>query len=223
MTRLLTHRLWVVVASVSVLALAALGCTDLSQQQGTDGSDTPGLLQEETLSTDASVSTTTSVPPTTTSVTSPATTTVSIASSEDLLPNGNIQACGFIKNVWIESGVRMLQIDYIDYFTGAEADAAAIADGFVIEPGDHVDGGWYMRNNNPLLRTYVVSNSVAITTSSRDYEEGAWDPPCSWDDFLSFWGPPEGLSFNETQIKGSKWWIERQGDTVVVITENWTP
>ncbi len=236
MRRLLMRRYWVVLASVFVVALGALGCAALSEEESTGGSSTSGLLSEETTSTDASVSTTTSVvsttmtgasttttsASTTTTVASTTTTALSVAASEELLPDGNIRAIGYITDVWMDGSVRMLKIDYIDYFSGAEADAAAIEDG-VIQPGEHAENGWYMRNNNPLLRTYVVSHAVAIATSSRDNQEGDWDPPCSWSDFLSFWGPPGGLSFNDAQIHGSKWWIERQGNTVVSITEKWTP
>ena len=215
MRNLLIRKFWVVLAAVSVVALGTPGCTDLSAEEGTGASSTSALLAGETTSTDALVSTTTSVSATTT-------TALSVAASEELLPNGNIRAIGFIRDVWMDGSVRMLEIDYIDYFSGVEADAAAIEDGF-IQPGEHAPNGWYMRNNNPLLRTYVVSDAVVITTSSRDNQESEPDPPCSWADFLSFWGPPGGLSFNDAQIHGSKWWIERQGDTVVSITEKWTP
>ena len=219
MRKSLTHKFWVLLAIFTVLALGASGCTeDLLDDEAADGSassTTSETLSGETTSTDVMISTTTSTP-------AASTTTVSVASSEELLPNGNIKACGLITDVWMDGSVRKLKIDYIDYFSGAEADAAALADGF-IQPGEQAPNGWYMRNNNPMLRTYTVSNTVEIATSSRDYDEAAWDPPCSWSDFMSFWGPPSALSPPEQQIHGSKWWIERQGDTVVVIEELWTP
>lgn len=216
MGRLSVNRLWGVVALALVLVLGIAGCDDLSGPEDSESTSTSALA-EETTSTDTVSSTTT------TSAPAPTTTTVSVGASEELLPSGNIKAYGYITDVWMDGAVRRLQIDYIEiYWSGPEADAAALADG-VIDPGEHVDGWGYVRNNNPLLRTYVVSDSATITTYSRDGDEASADPPCSWASFLSFWGSAGPLPFADSQLHDGKWFIERDGDTVVHIEEFWTP
>jgi hypothetical protein len=107
-------------------------------------------------------------------------------------------------------------------FTGAAADAAAIADGF-IAAGEHVDNDYYVRNKNTKLRAFDVSNTVAITTYSRVDPIDAADPPCSWNDFYDFWnliGPPLPADMGMSE---GLWWIERNGNTVVKIDQQWVP
>jgi len=210
-------RVWIPVVSVCVLSLAmgswAVGCDDLTETEGTETTETS---LEATTSTEVAVTSTAA--PTTTTTSAPATTTtVKVAASEELLPSGRIKAHGFITDAYMDGSKRKLEIDYIDMFWDPQADVEAMAD------GQPTDGDWYARNNNPLLRTFVVSDTVTITTYSRDYDEAAPDPPCSWSDFMSFWGPAAGLSFADQQIHNSKWFIEREGDVVVHIQEVWTP
>lgn len=212
MGRLLVNRPWVIVAFVLVLAFGIAGCEDLAGPEDS-GSTSTSTLAEATTSTEAVVSTTTTSAPATTTPT----TAVSLASSEELLPSGHIKATGFITKAWMVGNLRKLKIDYIDLFWDPEADIEALAD------GASTDGEWYARNNSSLLRTFVVSDTVTITTFSRDGDEAAPDPPCSWADFMSFWDPAAVLSFADQQIHGSKWFIERDGDIVVHIQEIWTP
>jgi hypothetical protein len=106
--------------------------------------------------------------------------------------------------------------------TGAEADAAAIADGF-ISPGEHVDNDYYTRNVNPKLREFAVAEDVDIITYSRQEPIDAADAACSWSDFYDFWnliGPPlpQDMGLSE-----GLWWIARDGDTVVKIEQQWVP
>ena len=120
--------------------------------------------------------------------------------------------------------MRKIKIDYVDFLVGAAADAAAVADGFIV-PGEHVDNDYYVRNNNTKLRTFTVSNSVSIVTYSRADPIDAADPPCSWGDFYDFWnliGPPlpADMGLNE-----GLWWIERDPTTnaIVKIEQQWVP
>lgn len=218
MKPLLKRRSWVwfMVALVAVLGLAAVGCSSLDQ-----GSTTtlPGAATTEVgVTTTAVVGDTTTLPPAVT------VTSVKVDASEDLLSNGRIRACGIIKEVTQAGGVRRLKIDYVDFLTGAPADAAAVADG-VIVAGEHVDNDYYVRNNNTKLRTFTVSNSVVITTYSRVDPIDAADPPVSWTTFWNFWnliGPP--LPADSGMDQGL-WWIERDSGTnaVVAIEQQWVP
>jgi hypothetical protein len=151
-------------------------------------------------------------------------TTIKVDASETLTSGGRIKACGIIKEVWMDGGTRKIKIDYVDFLTGAAADAAAVAAG-EIAPGEHVDNDYYVRNVNTKLRTFVVSNSVNITTYSRVAPIDAADPPVAWNTFSDFWnliGPPlpEDMGMSE-----GLWWIERSATTgqVVSIEQQWVP
>jgi hypothetical protein len=150
-----------VVAVAMLIGLGLGGCEEIN----TGGPATTGTGVGDTTSTEAPVSSTDTLPPATTLPPTPTTEPLS-TSSEERLPNGHIRACGKIEDVWIDGGVRMLKIDYVDFLTGAEADAAAIADGF-ISPGEHVDNDYYTRNVNPKLREFAVAKNVDIITYSR--------------------------------------------------------
>jgi hypothetical protein len=211
--------IWLVVGVVAVLGLAAVGCNELSPvDTGSSATDTGATT------TEAGVTTTGALESTTTEAPVVPTTTVKVGASETLTASGTIKACGLIKEVWVDGGVRKIKIDYVDFLTGAAADAAAVAAG-EIAPGEHVDNDYYVSNVNPKLRTFVVSNSVHITTYSRVMPIDAADPPVSWDDFSDFWnliGPqlPEDMGLFE-----GLWWIERSSTTnaVVSIEQQWVP
>jgi hypothetical protein len=155
-------------------------------------------------------------------------TTEALSSAETLLPDGHIKAMGFIDDVWEDGSGRHLRIDYAEMLTdAAECTEAARRDG-KIGPTETWDLDFYISNVNPMLRTFDVSNSVAITTSTRwvsgeSMEMGA---PCTWADFLSFWGPgpyPGPYPESETHLYAMPWWIERDGTVVVKIDEQYLP
>ena len=141
-----------VAAVALVLAIGALGCDELT----TGGSTVPTGEVDVSTSSEPPAPSTEVLPTTTTGPLVSTVTTVPLASSESLLPSGHIRACGLIKEVWEDGSGRHLKIDYVDFLTGAEADAAAIADG-VISPGEHVDNDYYPRNVNPKLREFAVA------------------------------------------------------------------
>jgi len=212
--------IWSALALVAALGIAAAGCNQLQTVDTGTGGVTPvtGVT-----TTEAGVTTTAVVAPTTTLTPASTPTTVALASSETRLPNGHIKACGIIKEVWVTGGVRHLKIDYVDFLTGAAADAAAIADG-VIHPGEHVDDDYYTRNNNTKLRTFDVSNSVVITTYSLEEPIDAADSPLGWGEAMIMWGSGVGpMTEGEATIKNGLWWIERDGNTIVKIDEQWVP
>jgi hypothetical protein len=131
-----------------------------------------------------------------------------------------------INNVWTQGGVRKLTIDYCDYLTGAAADAAAIEDG-IMDPGDH-GMGVYIRNHNSKLRTFTVSDPVAVTTwwaatQWPPVSPAVADPPCTWADFYSYWHQTASMTPEEIARSGglssAYWWIERDGPVIVKIEQ----
>jgi hypothetical protein len=162
--------------------------------------------------------------PSTTS-TEPATTTTiteALSSAETRLANGHIKAMGFIDKVYVKDGKRYISIDYAQMLTGAAAQAAAIAEGF-IAPGETLDTDYYISNVNPQKRTFEVSDSAAITTSTRWVAGEDMNAPCTWADFKSFWGPSAALDDSEKHLHAVPWWIERDGPVVVKIDEQYLP
>ena len=207
-----------------LVSVTMVGCDDLSTGDGdattseppmtTSEPGGPPTTEPEPSSTDTSLAMTTEPPATTP-------TTVALSSAEEMLPSGNIKAMGYITDVWVDGSGRHLRIDYAEMLTGAEADAAAVAAG-AIAPGEHVPNDYWISNVNPKLREFDVSNSVAITTSTRWAPHDGFYAPCTWADFLSFWGPgplPDG----DSHLHDMPWWIERDGDTIVKIDEQYIP
>ena len=200
---------------VMMLSLAPGGCGDAGTVTSTSAADVDTTVTTE-------VATTTSpVEPTSTSVSStvPSSSGSAVAStsSEEVLPNGNIRACGIIREVWDDEGTHKITIDYVDFLTGDEADVAAVADGYIVE-GEHVENDYWIRNDNTKLRTFTVSASAVITTDNRSI------PPReivtrTWSEFAEFWQ----LSGEEAWLSRGPWWIERDGDTVVKIEQQFVP
>jgi hypothetical protein len=119
--------------------------------------------------------------------------------------------------VWSDSGTHKIKIDYVDFLTGDAADAAAVAAG-EIAAGEHVDNDYYIRNNNPKLRTFTVSGSAVITTDDRSLPPGHLVTH-TWSEFAGFWT----LSGEEAWLSRMPWWIERDGNTVVRIDQQFLP
>ncbi len=169
----------VVAATLLLFSLLIAGCslggdgtttTVSSPGGGPDSTSTASTSSESTETTAGAVTSTTgiviSLPSTSSTEAETTTTTEALSSAETRLANGHIKAMGFIDKVWEKNGKRYIRIDYASMLTGDEAIEAAIADG-VIEPGETLDNDYYISNVNPQKREFEVSDSVAITTSTR--------------------------------------------------------
>jgi hypothetical protein len=204
-----TSWLWLAVAMAGALSLIAVGCNDLGDANVTtslNGTTTSVDVSSETATTEAVAETTLS--PTTTVSHTPSTSTA----SEKVMTNGHIKACGIITRVWMDGSTRKIEIDYVDYLTGAEAVAAAAA------AGEEAVNDYWVRNENSKLRTFTVSNSAAITLDDRSLPP-AHLVPLSWAEFSAAWG----LTGEEAVVRHSLWWIERSGTTVVRIDQQFQP
>jgi hypothetical protein len=229
-----------IAALALAVTLATAGCDDLGTDDTSGRGDgttvaepTTGGLSETTDTTAPAVPTTaapttaapTTVPPGPGTTLPPAVTvtTEALSSAEELLPGGHIIAMGFIDSVWVDAGgVRHIKIDYAEMLTTEPEKTEAARAAGDIGPTEVWDLDYYISNVNPLLREFVVSGSVAITTSTRWAPHDGMGAPCTWADFITFWGPgpwPEG----ETQLHAVPWWIERDGGTVVKIDEQYLP
>jgi hypothetical protein len=216
-----------------LVVLMAVGCSDLPGTGTTAGGAAPTIPGATTtgppasdVTTTAGVETTTTLAPLTTlaptTTLPPAVTTSSLSTAETVV-GGHIVAMGFIDRVWVDGGVRHLRIDYAEMLTGAEALAAFnAAKAAGLEPADAtLDSDWYISNVNPLKREFVVSDSVAITTSTRFDPHGGMNASCTWGDFIDFWGPGPFAEGDE-YMNERPWTIERDGSTVIKIDEMYT-
>jgi hypothetical protein len=224
-----------VVAAPVVLLLIPFfvaGCSLGGKETTTTTTSTSGGV---VTTSSATTATTASTGPTTTSTTgivitlpstsstelATTTTTETLSSAETRLANGHIKAMGYIDKVYVKDGKRYVSIDYAEMLTGAAANAAAVAAGF-IEPGEDVPNDYWISNTNPQKRVFEVSDTVAITTSTRWVSGEDMGAPCTWADFKSFWvlGP---LPESEGHLHEVPWWIERDGPLVVKIDEQYLP
>jgi hypothetical protein len=223
------------VATVLLAALLVLGCSDLSGSSTTGPEGTVTSAGEvttvppmETTTSEMAPGTTeapmTTLAPSTTLPPAVTTTTDPYGSADDIvLPSGNIKAMGYITQVWEDASGRHLKIDYAVMLTGAAADAAAVAAGD-IPPGEHVPNDYFITNVSTKIRTFKVSNAVVITTATRWAPHDGMTAPCTWADFLTFFNtPPASLPEGDQQLHDVPWWIERDGDTIVKIEEQYLP
>jgi hypothetical protein len=220
------------------LAFLAAGCgaggdgTTSTLAPVPPGSTTSSVVatSESTPSTTGATETTAAPTTTTTgivisiSTTSESTTTTEVLSSaETRLADGHVKAMGFIDKVYIKDGKRYISIDYAQMLTGQAAIDAAVAAGD-IEPGEDLPNDYWISNQSSQKRIFEVSDTVAITTSTRWVTSGEqMGAPCTWTDFKSFWGPASALGESETQLHEVPWWIERDGLTVIKIDEQYLP
>lgn len=181
----------------------------------TGSSDTTAVTAETTTTTGGIVI---SVP----STESTTTTTEALSSAEERLANGHIKAMGYIDKVYIKDGKRYISIDYAEMLGGQAAIDAAIAAGF-IEPGEDLPNDYWISNTNTQKRVFEVSGTVAITTSTRWVSGDDMGAACTWSDFKSFWGPAGALGDSEKHLKSMPWWIERDGQIVLKIDEQYLP
>jgi len=219
----------VIGALAMVLALALTGCGGAGDSTTTttvtgpiEDTTTTAAAVGETTTTEAIAesTTTTSMPEetTTSSVEGTTTTTEKLSTAETRLANGHIKAMGFIKKVWEQGGKRYISIDYAEMLTGQEAVDAAIAAGDIL-PGEDLPNDYFIRNTSTDKRQFEVSDPVDITTSTWG---GEMNRPVTWAEFKSFWSatPPDPEA---TYLRDSPWWIERDGQTVIRIDEQYLP
>jgi len=182
------------------------GLTTVTEPEGGDTTTTTLAAEETTTTAPAAEETTTTAAG------------GQLAPGEKVLANANITAMGFIKSIREQDGKRYITIDYAEMLSGREAVDAAREAGD-IGPDEDLPNDYYISNPTTDKREFEVSADVAVTTSSWQGEMGKI---VTWDVFKSFWSvspPDQEASF----LRDSPWWIERDGQTVIKIDEQYLP
>jgi hypothetical protein len=88
-----------------------------------------------------------------------------------LPPTTTEKNMGYIKKVYVKNGKNYLDTDYIQWLTGTEAEKALREDGQCPKTGECiVYDDYYIRNQNPLVRTFEIAPDAAIIMQTLDSE-----------------------------------------------------
>jgi len=125
---------------------------------------------------------------------------------------------GYSNTVDAEASPHTLVFDKADFLTGEEANEAAREDGH-LGPGESVPNDYYIRNNNPLLRTLPFEDDVELAVID-------WNNCC---ELVQGELEPFAAAFEGHQPAGSyrgslsPYWLTVAGGRVVKIEEQYQP
>ena len=118
----------------------------------------------------------------------------------------------------LADGTLRVSVDRVDWLSGADAQAAAAADG--TDAGDY-----YVVNDSPALRTYdvapgaVVYGSIMLTGVPELSRRTIRD----WTGFLSHGSPAHGGQHTAEQVRGTYFHFQVEGGLVVGVEEKYRP
>ena len=119
--------------------------------------------------------------------------------------------------------------DYAQWFTGEEAVDAAFEDGEISSKEEGVPGDFYIRNENPQLRTLQLADVPVIVLNACHPDEGRCVVPEAIEpaEWLMLLGDPtagqEIVGWQWVGFPGSPFWLTLDGSKVVQITEQYIP
>jgi hypothetical protein len=114
---------------------------------------------------------------------------------------------------------RHLVFDLAQWFTGEEANVAAVQDGF-IEEGDTVPNDYYVRNSNTMLRTVTISDEVEIILSTWDRKNIPVEKSVDFPTLARIFGSPKRW---ERGVLRSGYWITVSDGVITSIEEQYVP
>lgn len=115
----------------------------------------------------------------------------------------------FIKKLYLKDGQVWATVDFLQLFTGAQADTEAA------KHGQEAPNGYYVLNDNPKLREFAVRNDATIVTSfGGDPAEKATPKPQELYDW----------SINEDGLLDYRlFWVTIVNGEVTAIEHMWVP
>lgn len=141
--------------------------------------------------------------------------------SEGAAPFSGEKQIGYVKKVYTKAGKNYLDIDYIQWLTGAAAQKAMREDGACPKTGECiVYNDYYIRNQNPLIRTFEISPTVDITmqTYSMETTGQIQAQKISFAQFSQIFA-----SSAWSHLKDAPYIVEISSNQIVRITEQYIP
>jgi hypothetical protein len=129
---------------------------------------------------------------------------------------------GYIKNVYAKSGKNYLVIDYVQWLTGDAAEKSMREDGQCPKAGECiVYDDYYIRNQNPLIRTFEIAPDVKIVMQTYDAEKTGIvmnNREISSNQFKNIFSSKEW-----SHLKDVPYIVEISNQQIVKITEQYIP
>lgn len=140
-------------------------------------------------------------------------------------PSATERNMGFITKVYKMNNKMYIDIDYAQMLTGAEADAAARAQGF----NEGAPGGYWIRNENKKIRSFEVTADVQayMTYPSHKYpqldtngvvEGKGWAIP-----FSLFYDIMNSSDGEDKKYQDAPYWISVSNNVVTSIEQQYQP
>ena len=93
------------------------------------------------------------------------------------------KAIGFVKKAYAKGGKNYIEIDYIQWLTGDVAEKAMREDGECPKKGECIVlNVYYIRNQNPLIRTFEVASDAEILA----HDFSSYDANANWNESWTF-------------------------------------
>lgn len=122
---------------------------------------------------------------------------------------------GYITKVYKTDNQYYLKIDYIQWFSGDAAIQAAQKDN---GPGFRCcDNGYYIRNVNPLIRTFKITPTAVVQLATAFSDNPTGKKTISLAEFKRLIDEPQGKAYHVP------FWIHLTGDNVTQIVEQYIP
>jgi hypothetical protein len=137
-------------------------------------------------------------------------------------PAASEKAIGFLKKVYAKNGKNYIDIDYVQWLSGDVAEKAMREDGMCPKTGECiVYNDYYIRNQNPLIRTFEVSPDAEILAHdfSADYGAGNWNESWTFSRFSNYFN----RNANNGYWDSAPFHVEIGNNKVLKITEQYIP
>ncbi|MFA5925660.1 MAG: hypothetical protein WC831_01890 [Parcubacteria group bacterium] len=142
-------------------------------------------------------------------------------SAEGAQPFAGERQIGYIKKVYAKNGVDYIDIDYIQWLTGTEAEKAMREDGECPKTGECVVlDDYYIRNVNSLIRTFEIAADAEITMQTYSMEKTGKIQPekISFDQLSRLFAPSA-----DPRFKDVPYIVEISSNKITKINEQYIP
>lgn len=127
---------------------------------------------------------------------------------------------GYIKSVYTKGNKEYLDIDYIQWLTGEEGIDAAIEDEECTRREDCLPNGFYIRNQNPKIRTFEISSNVEVRMQTLSW---APDGNFNFNESISYERFKDVFSRNVRSLQELLYNITIQNSVITKIVQQYVP